>query len=176
MFTILSIRNIKEKLLTNKQSIRNFPKSVSFPFPELYKDIVTQIKTIEISSECIVFDSVKSFNETKEFSNPDYWSENTKETIESFWFFAQNGQGDFWLFDNKNKVYFYDHNQEEMSIQNFTDLGLNFEKWLQFAYLNKQPDEVYETEDEITEVLKAAYKQRLEEISGLLLEKHPFEI
>ncbi|WP_146194619.1 hypothetical protein [Flavobacterium crocinum] len=63
-----------------------------------------------------------------------------------------------------------------MCTQNFTDLGLNFEKWLQFAYLNKQLDEIYETEDEISEELKAEYKQRLEEISGLLLEKHPFEI
>lgn len=176
MFTILSIQNIKEKLLINKQSIRNFPKLVSFPFAELYRDIVTQIKTVEISSECILFDSVESYNETKEFSNPDYWSENRKETIENFWFFAQNGQGDYWLFDAKNKVYFYDHNQEEMSTQNFTDLGLNFEKWLQFAYLNKQLDEIYETEDEINEELKTEYKQRLEEISVLLLEKHPFEI
>ncbi|SFD55364.1 SMI1/KNR4 family protein [Flavobacterium phragmitis] len=176
MFTILSIQNIKEKLIINKQSIKNFPKSVSFPFAELYKDIVTQIKTVEISSECILFDSVESFNQTKEFSNPDYWSENSKETIKNFWFFAQNGQGDFWLFDNENKVYFYDHNQEEMCTQNFTDLGLNFEKWLQFAYFNKQLDEIYETEDEISEELKTEYKQRLEEISGLLLEKHPFEI
>ncbi|WP_289660770.1 SMI1/KNR4 family protein [Flavobacterium panacagri] len=176
MFTILSIQNIKEKLLINNQSIRNFPKLVSFPFAELYRDIVTQIKTVEISSECILFDSVESYNETKEFSNPDYWSENTKERIENFWFFAQNGQGDYWLFDAKQKVYFYDHNQEEMCTQNFTDLGLNFEKWLQFAYLNKQLDEIYETEDEISEEIKREYKQRLQEISGLLLENHPFEI
>ncbi|MBW1655446.1 SMI1/KNR4 family protein [Flavobacterium quisquiliarum] len=176
MLKILSVKEIGIDLLSNKQSIRNFPKLVSFPFAELYRDIVTQIKTVEISSECILFDSVEAYNETKEFSNPDYWSENTKERIENFWFFAQNGQGDYWLFDAKQKVYFYDHNQEKMCTQNFTDLGLNFEKWLQFAYLNKQLDEIYETEGEISEELKAEYKQRLEEISGLLLEKHPFEI
>lgn len=176
MFAILPIEHIKEKLLLHKQSIRNFPKEVFFPFVELYQEIVTQIKTVEISAECILFDSVRSFSETKEFADADYWSENAKETINKFWFFAQNGQGDYWLFDDKHKVYFYDHNQEEMSIQNFTDLGLNFEKWLQFAYLNKQLDEIYETEDKISKEIKTEYKQTLQAISSLLLENHPFKI
>lgn len=176
MLILKTVNDIKNNLLSNKQSIRNFPKSVSFPFDELYREIATQIKTVEISSECILLDSVQSYNETKEFSNPDYWLENSKEIIEDFWFFAQNGQGDLWLFDNENKVYFYDHNQEEMGRENFTDLGLNFEKWLQFAYLNKQLDEIYETEDEISEEIKIEYKERLLEIDDLLLSNNPFEI
>lgn len=176
MLILKTVNDIKNDLLSNKQSIRNFPKSVSFPFDELYREIVSQIKTVDISSECVLFDSVEAYNETKEFVNQDYWSENAKEVIEKFWFFAQNGQGDFWLFDNENKVYFYDHNQEEMSPENFTDLGLNFEKWLQFAYLNKQLDEIYETEDEISEEIKIEYKERLQDISSLLLSNHPFEI
>ncbi|WP_051892871.1 hypothetical protein [Flavobacterium reichenbachii] len=172
----IALNEIKGDLLSSKVSVRNFPKSVSFPFDPFYIEIVTHIKTIEISSECILFDSVRSFNETKEFAYANYWSENAKETIEKFWFFAQNGQGDYWLFDDKHKVYFYDHNHEEVSIQNFMYLGLNFEKWLQFAYLNKQFDQYYDAEEEISEEIKTEYKNKLREISISLLDNYPFEI
>jgi len=176
MLKIRLIQDIKRQLLLNKQIVRNFPKSVSFKFDALYQETVTQIKTIEISSECILFDSVESYNVTRELSDSDYWSEEAKEEINKFWFFGANGQGDFWLFDDENKVYFYDHEYEEICFKNFTDLGLNFEKWLQYSCLNKQLDEVYEKEGEISEEIKNDYKEKLKELSGLLSKKYPFEI
>lgn len=107
MLTIRPTDEIIETLLSKRQTTRNFPKSLHFPFDRLYIDLVTQIKTTEISSECILFDSVQSVNETKEFSDPDYWADNyIKEDIGKFWVFGQNGQGDLWLFDFENKIYF----------------------------------------------------------------------
>lgn len=178
--TAMQIRPAKENiatLLSNVQAIRNFPKALSFPFEKTYTDLVTRIKTIEISSECMLFDSVQSFNETKHFSDPDYWHKDyTQEMIANFWIFGQNGQGDLWLFDHNSGVYFYDHNQGEMAIENFIDLDLNFEKWLQFADLNKQLDAIYEAENEISEEYKILYQKKLGEISNTLLNHYPFEI
>lgn len=176
MLTIKNRDEIKNSLLSKSKAVRNFPKTVSFPFDPFYKDIITQIKSIEISAECILFDSVESFNETKEFTDPEYWTENySKDQSNEFWFFAQNGQGDYWLFDDKNKVYFYDHNQEQMCRENFIDLDLNFEKWLQFSYLNKQYEE-YDLKEEVNEEIKTEYKNKLREISKSLLDNYPFEI
>jgi hypothetical protein len=177
MLTIRTTDEIITGLLSNKQAIRNFPKSLRFAFEKLYIDIVTQIKTTEISSECILFDSVKSFNETKEFSDPNYWTENyAKEDIDKYWIYGQNGQGDLWLFNFENKIYFYDHNKEQMCQDNFLELDLDFEKWLQFSDLNKQLDNIYNTENEISENYKKEYRDKLNEISSTLLDKYPFDI
>ena len=174
---IKTTEEIKKKLLSERKILRNFPKSVIFPFDKLYNEIATQIKTIEISSECILFDSVEAVNETKNFSDKDYWLESYgNDDISKFWIFGQNGQGDLWLFDIENKIYFYDHNNEQMCMENFTELDLNFEKWLQFADLNKQLDKFYDTENEINEEQKVEYKERLKELSNNLLTKYPFEI
>jgi len=177
MLTIKPVEEIINKLLSKSQLRRNFPKALNFPFDQLYSDITTQIKTTEISSECILLDSVEAFIETKEASDTDYWAENyTIDDIAKFWIFGRNGQGDLWLFDNESKVYFYDHNMEQMCKNNFVELNLNFEKWLQFADLNNQFDDIYETENEITEQQKAEYKEKLNEVSSILLTKYPFEI
>ncbi|WP_133943708.1 SMI1/KNR4 family protein [Epilithonimonas xixisoli] len=168
---------IKKNLLSNIQPIRNFPKAIDFPFDKLYVEITTQIRTTEISSECILFDSVEAVNQTKEFSDKEYWKENyTQDEIAKFCIFGQNGQGDLWLFDIENKIYFYDHDKEEMCRENFIELDLNFEKWLVFADLNKQLDEIYGKENEINEKQKAEYKENLAELSSVLLSKYPFNI
>ena len=80
------------------------------------------------------------------------------------------------MFDIENKIYFYDHNLEEMCYENFIDLNLSFEKWLQFADLNAQFDNIYDTEDEINDEQKAEYEKRLAELSCNLLANYPFEI
>lgn len=175
--TIKPAEEIKEELLSNKQTIRNFPKSLAFPFNKLYLEIVTQIKTTEISSECTLLDSVEAVNETKSFSDRNYWAENyTAEAIAQFWIFGRNGQGDLWLFDPDNKIYFYDHNKEQMCKENFTELNLNFEKWLQFANLNSQLDNMYNDENEINEKKKKEYKNKLAELSTELSTNYPFGI
>jgi hypothetical protein len=177
MLTIKPTDEIISELFFDRQPIRNFPKTLNFPFDKIYYDITTQIRTIEISSECILFDSVEAYNETKELSDMDYWTENySKDEIEKFWIFGQNGQGDRWLFDNERKVYFYDHNKEQMCITNFIELNLDFGKWLQFADLNKQLDYIYDKENEINEKRKAEYKEKLNELSSVLLTNYPFDI
>ncbi len=85
------------------------------------------------------------------------------EEISKFWIFGQNGQGDLWLFDIENKVC-------------FLDLNLTFEKWLQFADLNKQLDYIYDTENELDENQKIEYKEELYKLSKVLFEKYPFDI
>ena len=175
--TIKPAEEIKKKLLSNRQTIRNFPKSLTFPFDKLYTEITTQIRTVEISSECMLFESVTAVSETNFFSDADYWTENyLDEEISKFWIFGQNRQGDLRLFDSENKVYFYDHNNEKMCNENFIDLNLNFEKWLQYADLNAQLDNIYDNENEINDKRKVEYKKKLAELSGNLLKNYPFEI
>lgn len=177
VMTLKPAEEIKKKLLSNRQTIRNFPKSLTFPFDKLYTEITTQIRTVEISSECTLFESVTAVSETNFFSDADYWTENyLDEEISKFWIFGQNGQGDLWLFDSENKVYFYDHNNEKMCNENFIDLNLNFEKWLQYADLNAQLDNIYDNENEINDKRKVEYKKKLAELSGNLLKNYPFEI
>jgi len=88
-----------------------------------------------------------------------------------------------WLFDKCGKVHFYDHDREEMCVENFVDLGIDFAKWIQFADLNKQFDEHYTDNEEkyfVKGLLKSVfaddYRERLKEISVELLQNYPFEI
>lgn len=107
MLSIRPIADIKVDLLVNHEVFRNFPTLLNFPFGDLYREIVTRIKTVEISSECILFDSVRSYNETMGFADPGYWlADSLSEEIAEFWVFGQNGQGDLWLFDKEERVYF----------------------------------------------------------------------
>ena len=176
MLHIIGIETIKRELLSANSTTVNFPKKTTFEFPDNYKKVVTKIKTKELSAECILFDAVKSVNETKEFSDVDYWSENmAAEKIKDYWFFGANGQGDSWVFHNSDKVLFYDHNKGELGIDNLVDLVLNFDQWLQFAFLNKQLEDAYHN-DSLTLALKNDYKSKLSELSTGLLENYPFEI
>ena len=96
---IETIENIKKDILSGSKIVRNFPKFVVSPFDNLYTEIVTQVSTIELSSECVLFDSVEAANTNKEYNDKDYWAEGyTLHEIANYWFFAQNGQGDLWLF------------------------------------------------------------------------------
>ena len=185
MNNILKINStveIIQKLDLIKQQ-RNFPKTETFPFDKLYKDTVSKIDTTELSSECILYSSIEAHRDTTEFRKPDYWNELSKqEEIENWWIFGEDGQGDLWLFDRSGEVYFYDHDQEEMCVENFVRLGIDFAKWIQFADLNKQFDEIYNNEENYfnNSLLKLSltneYKDRLREISSALIENYPFEI
>lgn len=181
IFKLNSVEKVLEGLVRLKQQ-RNFPKIVTFPFDESYRNIVCAIKTTEISAECILYDSVESFNNTTEFRKTDYWKPDSQEDIDNWWIFGQNGQGDLWLFDKSGDVYFYDHDQEEMCVKNFIGLGIDFAKWIQFADLNRQYERLYDDEDTYFDdgSLKLPfaneYKERLKELSPELLECYPFEI
>lgn len=63
-FQISTAQEIESDLLETKIPIQNFPKIIDFPIPESYRKLVTQIKTTELSSECILYNSVEAINET----------------------------------------------------------------------------------------------------------------
>src|SRR5690606_35843530 len=114
-----------------------------------------------------------AYNTTNEFTDEDYWSESTSlAEIENFWFFGKNGQGDLWLLDLNNIVYFYDHNQEKFSLANFLNLNINFEQWLQLAFLEKQLDDITEINIET----KLEFKNLLGTINKNLAKNYPFDL
>ncbi len=170
---IKNITSIKEKLFKGSKYKQNFPKTVDFNFPQLYKQIVTQIKTTEISAECILYSAINSVNETNEFSDADYWD--NKLEIKNHWFIGANGQGDLWLLNKDNKVLFYDHNEEKISIEKLIDLGLTFDKWLQFAFLNKDYEKILE-KNKLNNSCKDNYLECMNKISEELVKNYPFEI
>lgn len=60
MLKLIDTETIKSRFLTrDNKSTRNFPRKIEFEFPEDYKMLVTNVKTIEMSAECILFDSVE---------------------------------------------------------------------------------------------------------------------
>lgn len=152
-------QDIENVLLTIKSSVQNFPTTLDFSLPENYKNIVTRIKTIEISADCILYNSVEAVNESNEFESDDYWC------------FAGTGQGDRWLFDKAGMVFYYDHDYDE----GFNAMEITFEQWLQMADLSKQLD-VYIENEAITATIRNEFHNLLNEIHINLSEKYPFLI
>ncbi len=176
MLNLRHIEVIKNELLAAHNVTINFPKKITFEFPESYKKIVSNIKTTEISAECILFNSVKSVNESKEFADIDYWSKEFEiDQIKDYWFFGANGQGDLWILHKNDSVFFYDHAKGKISQENLIDLEMSFEKWLQFAFLNKQLEEI-DNNQALTLEIKNRYKAKLLKISTGLAKNYPFEI
>jgi hypothetical protein len=174
MFTIKTVEEIKNEIIGGGKGGHNFPKTIDFPFDELYKSIVTKIKTVELSPECILYGSVEAVNVSKEFSDRSYWNINVGEDeIKNYWFIGSDGQGNCWLMDKANKIYFYDHDLEEMSANNFIDLNIDFGQWLQFAYLDKEFSAFF-NEDNYNENAVREYMAKLGEISRGLMENYPY--
>ncbi|SUJ28425.1 Uncharacterised protein [Sphingobacterium spiritivorum] len=175
MLTLRSAAQIKQDILSQGNALSTFPQSVDFPFVLSYTDLVKQIRTSDISSECRLFDAAEAWKETRAFADPGYWPETyTRQDIDRFWIFGQNGQGDLWLFDREQKLYFYDHNQGQMGLNNFVELHIDFDSWLQYADLNRQLDEIYNREGEINEACKDDYTRKLQHMGSALLQLFEF--
>ncbi|EFK56535.1 hypothetical protein U0038_11265 [Sphingobacterium spiritivorum] len=171
MLTLRSTEQIKQDILSQGKALSTFPQSVDFPFALSYTDLVKEIRTREISSECTLFAAAEAWKETSAFADPGYWPETyTRQDIDRFWIFGQNGQGDLWLFDREHKLYFYDHNQAQMGLHNFVELHIDFDSWLQYADLNSQLDEIYYREGEINEACKDDYTRKLQHMGSALLQ------
>jgi len=159
-FKTASIEAIEAEILKAKKNVQNFPKTVSFPFSEQYKKLITSIKTIEISSETILYNSIEAVNENQEFKTPDYWC------------FAGNGQGDRWFLDTQGNVLFYDHDYDEK----LQPMQISFGQWLQMAFLIRQLDEYFDKYDKITDSIKQSFCDALNSIEPTLSQNYPFTI
>lgn len=157
-FQINTVQKIEQEILENKVPIQNFPKTVSFSYPEQYKNLVTQIKTTKISADCVLYNSVEAMNESKEFESEDYWC------------FGGDGQGNRWLFDENGYVFYYDHDYDE----GFDAIEITFEQWLQVASLCKQMDECINN-NPFNSIEKQQFKDILNEIHPNLSKNFPYE-
>ncbi|MGI4735839.1 MAG: hypothetical protein ACRYG7_11750 [Janthinobacterium lividum] len=96
--------------------------------------------------------------------------------------FAYSGQGDFWLLHkHRNETGFYDHQAENYTLPNVTELHLKLAEWLLVADLFQQFDVLTETTPTAftrAYTLKTAYKanfiSQLNSISPGLFERLPF--
>lgn len=158
LFKIVSVEAIEAEILQQKKDIQNFPKTISFPFSEQYKKLITSIKTIEISSETILYNAAEAVNENREFKMPDHWC------------FAGNGQGDLWFLDKNENVLFYDHDYDEK----LQPMYLNFGQWLQMAFLIRQLDEYFDEHDSISDSVKQCFCDALNTIESTLSQNYPF--
>lgn len=156
-FFILSHEDIQNEIVYEFAESAEFPNSASFPFPISYRAMLNKIKTTEVSSQTILFDAADAENENRDFINPN------------FWIFAANGQGDRWLLDKHNMVYFYDHNYEG----SFVDMELNFEQWLQMAFLLQQLDAYIDLYEELYPDLRSAFHESLNRIHPKLSKNYP---
>lgn len=157
-FIILTLAEIESEILKVKSPLQNFSKTISFPFSERYRNLVTQISTAEISSETILYNSVEAVNENKEFDLTDYWC------------FAGNGQGDRWFLNTDDQVFFYNHDYDEK----IEPMNINFEKWLQMAFIIRQLDVYFDEYDNIPEPVQQEFYKTLDILHPTLSDIYPF--
>ncbi|MGQ8868484.1 hypothetical protein [Myroides sp. TSA_177.3] len=159
-FNLLTLEEIQTILEHEEHAKQNFPSVVSFPFPTLYKDLVTAIPTVSISSETILYGSVEATLENKESDHPSYW------------IFAGVGQGDRWLLDEKGQVFFGDHDVSPMQLH---PLDIDFQQWLQLAFLIQQLDDWCDAAYDIKQI-EIAFTHALNQIHPKLPANYPFEV
>ncbi|MCQ9640948.1 SMI1/KNR4 family protein [Chryseobacterium sp. WG14] len=159
-FKILTIEEIEAEMLKWENDLQNFPKAVAFSFPEYYQNLVTSIKTTEVSSETILYNAVEAVNENKEFELNDYWC------------FAGNGQGDRWFLDTQDEVFFYDHDYDEK----IEPMYISFQQWLQMAFIIQQLDMYFEEHEHIPKSVKLGFYQALNTIHPKLGEHYLFSV
>ncbi|MDR6466107.1 hypothetical protein [Chryseobacterium sediminis] len=157
-FAILTLAEIESEILKVKSPLQNFSKTISFPFSERYRNWVTQIPTAEISSETILYNSVEAVNENKEFDLTDYWC------------FAGNGQGDRWFLNTDDQVFFYNHDYDEK----LEPMNINFEEWLQMAFVIRQLDMYFDEYDSIPEPVQQEFYKTLNRLHPTLSDIYPF--
>jgi len=149
-FTIKSIEQIKEEIQKeNKENIpvKDFQNEIIFPFPELYKEIVIKYNCENIPSYLCYFelyDISRSVAVTKKFYNSEWCNNEYKDLIKNYWFIGEHSYYEYWIIDKKGKIYSWKDNinANEKILNNIIDLNLDFEKWLQFAYLYNDSEKI----------------------------------
>ncbi|WP_413512586.1 hypothetical protein [Myroides odoratus] len=159
-FKVLDLEEIKAIILADCSTKQSFPPTITFSFPPLYEELVTRIQTLELSSETFLFNAVEAT------------LENNEKTFSTHWVFAGDGQGDRWLIDEENQIFFADHDQDPIPLQ---AMNINFVQWLQMAFVVQQLDDSLQADYPI-EKIASAFNAVLNQIHPRLAENYPFEI
>jgi len=154
---IRTIEEIKDIIYRENAKIMDFPVISDFTFPELYKEIVMINNTIDISTNCLLYNIIESKEKTEMYQK-------INKIIKNYWFIGEAGF-DYWVMDKKGKIYYWERPKEET-----IDVNINFEQWLKFAYLDKDNDKIlkkYEGFDPIVyeQGDKIEYNNKINEIS-----------
>ena len=181
MFSIKSTEELKNRVWNeNREIIQiNIPEE-TFPFDDLYKEIVTKNKTLIISSDFILYGFNEAADTTRKYSDVFYWDKNTdQDRIKNFWFIGENSVFDFWIMYINGKIHFlkHDYGDEKFEIDKIVDLEINFENWLRYAFLNREFEEVLEvfrSEDSdfkyYPENMVMEYIEKIKQMSNKLFE------
>ena len=159
---IRTIEEIKDIIYRENAKIMDFPVISDFIFPELYKEIVILNNTIDISTNCSLFNIIEALEIT------DFYKKNNK-LLNIYWIIGNN-IFDYWVMDKNGKIYYWGKNEKDV-----IDVNINFEQWLQFAYLDNDNDEntdSYESlyEGDYDQKKFTEYINKLKEISKELSE------
>jgi len=170
-FKIKTIEQIKEEILKENNQKIEFIEDIKISLPELYKEIIIKYENIHISSSCEIYSYNTALDITKK-SNLDIEEKSIK-----YWFFGEDYSEGYWVINKNGKISYKDCERfsdgKIYNIKNIIDLNINFEQWLQFAYLDfeneKALEKIFDSGfDEI--ILEAMEKETINEYLNLLKE------
>jgi len=180
-----TIEQIKDEIFgENKEAAQTTPfhETIDFTFSELYKEIVTNINPTNISSRCELYNSTYSTDITEIFYDVDWIKNEYKKKIKDYWFIGEDNSSDYWIMDKNGKIFYWESGgyKKKYTLENIMDVNINFQQWLQFAYIDKDIEEILENlfdsgMDEANYALlenefKEKYKNKVQEISKELYE------
>ena len=156
----LSLCTLRKSLIKNLNKI---------PFNNtVYTNFISVYQGIEITPDISIF----SYEETLEEN--EYLIQQYPEVSANKWLIGSTGQGDSWLIDKESgHIFFYDHDNGEYSNEGFTDLLINFEKFIQLGFLCKDIED-YTDMVEPTEDFDEQVEISLKSVHESLYELYPF--
>lgn len=124
-----------------------------------FNDIYDFFQGNELSSDFIIIsrDYILKYNQL------------LNKSLADFKIFATTGHGDFWLICEKNnQIYFYDHDIEELSLENILCIDIDIYTWVRLADLFKQK-EVLEESNSLSNYDDVVFSEIINELSPKLL-------
>lgn len=94
--------------------------------------------------------------------------EENKQIADNFRIFAETGQGDFWLMDKQQQIYFYDHDLEDFCPQNLQALNIDLTGWLMLADLFQRKENL-EDQDNYSEQAERLFMAEVNQICPKIL-------
>jgi len=151
--TIEEIKDIINRENDGNAQIMVIPDKIDFPFPELYKEIVTKYSKLDISPFCGLFSLLKSIDITNNIYNKN-WNMEEKEKIKNYWFIGDGYSYDYWIIDKMgNMNYWKTEYKKQYELEKIINIKMDFEQWLKFAYIDK------ETGKELEKVSDSGYDE-----------------